>query len=149
MAEPNGKSKVKKSDDDWRKVLTPEEYDVLRLKGTDPPFTGKYVNNHEKGIYRCAGCGQVLFDSDTKFDSGSGWPSFWKPISKERIQEETDRSHGMERVEVLCKNCGGHLGHVFEDGPKPTGLRYCINSSALRFKSKKSNKKNEVKDRYY
>jgi peptide-methionine (R)-S-oxide reductase len=141
MTDVPNKSKTKKNDEEWRKKLTPEEYEVLRLRGTEPPFTGKYVNNKEKGVYVCAGCGQKLFRSDTKYDSGSGWPSFWAPVSEDNLQEVTDKSHGMIRIEVLCKNCGGHLGHVFDDGPKPTGLRYCINSRSLKFKSKKGKDK--------
>jgi peptide-methionine (R)-S-oxide reductase len=146
MSSDKTKPKKSKSEKEWREQLTPDEFQVLRKKGTEPPFTGKYVNNKENGTYHCAGCGKELFRSETKFDSGSGWPSFWEPVSEENIQEETDKDLGMTRVEVLCKNCGGHLGHVFDDGPKPTGLRYCINSKSLRFKSRTSNKKNKVKD---
>ena len=121
----------------WREKLTKEQYRVLREKGTEPAFTGKYWNNHEKGIYKCAACGEPLFDSETKFDSGSGWPSFYAPVNEETIVSKKDLSHGMIRTEVLCKNCKSHLGHVFKDGPKPTGLRYCVNSISLDFKPKK------------
>ncbi len=119
--------------EEWKKKLTKEQYQVLREKGTEPAFTGKYWNQHEKGVYKCAGCGTPLFSSETKFESGSGWPSFYEPMDEANVQEEKDTSHGMIRTEVLCKNCGGHLGHVFEDGPKPTGCRYCINSISLDF----------------
>ena len=118
----------------WREKLTKEQYRVLRDKGTEPAFTGKYWNNHEKGIYKCAACGEPLFDSETKFESGSGWPSFYAPVEEEKIESKKDLSHGMIRTEVLCKKCKSHLGHVFKDGPKPTGLRYCINSISLDFK---------------
>ena len=121
---------VKKSDAEWRQQLTPEQYHVLREKGTERAFTGQYYDNHERGTYRCAGCGQELFTSDTKFDSGTGWPSFWTPVEGS-VETESDRSYGMVRTEVMCSQCGGHLGHVFEDGPAPTGLRYCINSVSL------------------
>jgi len=115
------------------KKLTKEQYHVLYEKGTERPFSGKYWNNHEKGIYKCAGCGAPLFSSEAKFNSGTGWPSFYEPIEYENVREESDFSLGMKRTEILCNKCGGHLGHVFEDGPKPTGLRYCINSVSLDF----------------
>ena len=120
-----------KSDSEWKKLLTEEQYHITREKGTEPPFTGKYYNSKEKGIYKCIYCGNKLFSSETKFDSGSGWPSYFAPISESNIKLESDKSLGMERVEVLCANCNAHLGHVFKDGPKPTGLRYCINSTSL------------------
>ena len=130
--------KQKKSEKEWRSELTPEQYRVLREKGTEAPFTGKYNKFYQKGVYRCAACGELLFDSDTKYDSGSGWPSFWAPVEEGKIAEETDASHGMLRKEILCSKCGGHLGHVFEDGPNPTGLRYCVNSLSLKFEEKES-----------
>ncbi|MFX0095392.1 MAG: peptide-methionine (R)-S-oxide reductase MsrB [Candidatus Hodarchaeota archaeon] len=125
--------KVNKSEEEWKKELTKEQYYVLRQKGTERPFTGKFWNHFEKGVYKCAGCGEVLFDSETKFESECGWPSFYAPKDKESIEAEKDLSFRMVRTEIHCRKCGGHLGHVFNDGPKPTGLRYCINSISIDF----------------
>ncbi|MBD1397960.1 peptide-methionine (R)-S-oxide reductase MsrB [Pontibacter sp. JH31] len=129
---------VVKTEAEWKKQLTPEQFYVLRQQGTERAFSGKYNNHKEKGVYTCAACGNELFASDTKFDSGTGWPSFFKPISPKNVREVADRSMGMVRTEVVCGRCGGHLGHVFDDGPKPTGLRYCLNSVALDFKRSSS-----------
>ncbi|MFW9913404.1 MAG: peptide-methionine (R)-S-oxide reductase MsrB [Candidatus Thorarchaeota archaeon] len=125
---------VEKSEEEWKLTLNPEQFKVLRQCGTEPPFSGKYVHHKENGVYVCAGCGNELFSSDTKFESGSGWPSFWEKLSEESVNLKPDNSYGMKRTEVVCKKCGGHLGHVFDDGPNPTGLRYCINSLSLDFK---------------
>lgn len=131
------KMKIEKTETEWKNTLTEEQYKVLRKKGTERPFTGEYWNNFEKGVYKCAGCGEILFKSDTKFDAGCGWPSFYDAVDKSKITETDDFTLGMHRIEVTCKKCGGHLGHLFDDGPKPTGNRYCINSVSLKFEKSK------------
>jgi peptide-methionine (R)-S-oxide reductase len=129
-------SKIEKTDAEWRAELSPEAYRVLRQKGTEAPFSGEYDHTFEPGTYHCAGCGTLLFESDTKYDSGCGWPAFYAPANDDAVDEDSDVTHGMIRTEVLCSNCGGHLGHVFPDGPRPTGQRYCINSAALKLEEK-------------
>ena len=127
---------VPATEEEWRRLLSPEQYEILRRKGTEPPFSGKYAFTKEDGIYHCAGCGAELFDARTKFESGTGWPSFFEPISPTAVELIEDSSHGMRRIEVVCARCGGHLGHVFPDGPEPTGDRYCMNSASLELSSR-------------
>ena len=134
--EKNNVEKVTKSEEQWRKELTPEQYHILREKGTERAFTGEYAHTKTAGVYRCAACGQELFDSDTKYDSGSGWPSFCEPMDPDKVALHDDNSFGMRRTEVMCSKCESHLGHVFPDGPKPTGMRFCINSASLKHEEK-------------
>lgn len=137
MAEDKISIKIKKTEGEWRKQLTPEQYYITREKGTEPAFSGVYWNAKQKGMYECVCCGQPLFSSDSKFESGTGWPSFWAPVAGSSVDTEPDRTHGMIRTEIVCSRCGAHLGHVFEDGPRPTGLRYCVNSASLRLREQK------------
>lgn len=129
---------MKKSEEEWKEQLSPEEFRILREKGTEPPFSGKFHKHKEEGVYTCAGCENQLFSSENKYESGTGWPSFYKTVKEDGVETKEDRSHGMHRTEVLCSECGGHLGHVFDDGPQPTRKRYCINSAALKFVDKEN-----------
>jgi peptide-methionine (R)-S-oxide reductase len=136
MAEEKSAEKIQKSEEEWKAQLSPEEFHIMRQKGTERPFTGKYYKTKTPGMYLCNGCGQELFNSETKYESGSGWPSFWQPVSEDAVELHTDRSLGLARVEVTCSRCGAHLGHVFTDGPQPTGQRFCMNSASLRLEPK-------------
>lgn len=141
MSKDQQTEKIVKPDEEWRKQLSPEEYQVARKAGTEPPFSGKYWKTKDAGTYTCVCCGQPLFRSDTKFESGTGWPSFWEPVREDAVEQHTDRSHGMIRTEARCSRCDAHLGHVFEDGPAPTGLRFCMNSASLDLKQESEQKK--------